>query len=149
MPLFYLMRNIKNIKETDFYKPKTVINRVRYSATQVKYINELLQNVLVSKLYNFCKKYDTNDWFKDYIKQKQLSIPKKLLEDKYDDITRENIQTNSNEVDNNDYDEENQRKRQKLYGGINTIKNKKETKIRRIKMNKTKKQNRKTYKIRI
>jgi len=149
MPLFYLMRNIKNIKETEFYKPKIVKNLVRYPAILVKYINELLQQVLVSKLYNFCKKYDTNDWFKDYIKQKQLSIPKKLLEDKYDDITRENIQTNSNEVDNNDYDEENQRKRQKLYGGINTIKNKKETKIRRIKMNKTKKQNRKTYKIRI
>lgn len=96
MPLFYLMRNIDVIKKSKFQKPKPKSGRE--GAIVVEYMNDLLQDVLYSKLMNYCKKYNVGKICNEYISLNQLSG--KVSEDKFNDYElQENIIENENIIE--------------------------------------------------
>jgi hypothetical protein len=80
MPLFYLIRNISVIETHTFTKPKVG----RKDSVQITYVNELLKEVLSSKLINFCKEYGLN--YIDFLKKH--GIKSIVEEDRFNDVKR-------------------------------------------------------------
>ena len=83
-PLLFLMSNITIINTKIFYRSRDGTSSAttkRHSKTDAPFINNILKEILISKLYVFCQTYNIQDFYFYYIEKYNILPNKQKIEE--------------------------------------------------------------------